>query len=408
MTTWKRHRFLWLILLAILSTMSTMQAQQQPNDHIAEALAEQGFTNIRHLETEKEHIVTFENTVYSIQAVGIQKALEIINQVQPQDGKTCKVIVTYMDIPQLTLTSHAMSTKDNVLGNVGEWNVSNHINEAWNLVKKAEKTHNGFLDVDFIIYPQLYYKSVVITQIYQVLFELDPTLEVTLWKGAKFAGQVVIPVYNDGYMGAYKNVRWGKVTLEQNFRLPHHIQGKIHAGLFDNNCFGGLLSLSMPLSDERFSLFAEAGGVGIGYSDKLNKFYYNGEKALVFSTGMDFYWPQYNIQFKARGERYPSKEYGLQGEMIRHFKFASIGLYGLKVSGGDTFGGFKLMVALPPYKNQRHKKWPRIDTSLAMGTTYSTKHQSQPYMLPSRHAGDNILYNNRFNPFFVKTYTSNY
>lgn len=407
MTTWKRHRFLWLILLAILSMMSTMQAQQQPNDHIAEALAEQGFTNIRHLETEKEHIVTFENTVYSIQAVGIQKALEIINQVQPQDGKTCKVIVTYMDIPQLTLTSHAMGTKSDAIGHTREWSTSNHIDEAWNLVKKTSKTSSGFLDVDFIVYPQLYYKNAIINQIYQALFELNPALEVTLWKGAKFIGQVAIPIYNDGYPGCYENVRWGKVTLEQNFRLLRHIQGKFNAGLFDNNCFGGLLSISAPLSDERFSLFAETGVVGIGYSDKLNKFYYNGEQCFVFSTGLDFYWPRYNTQFKVRGERYPSEEYGIQGEMIRHFKFASMGLYGQTVAGGETAGGFKFIVALPPYKNKRHKKWPRLDTSLGTGITYNARHQSLYHKLPYRHAGDNILYTNRFNPFFVKTYIEN-
>ncbi|MDO4949111.1 MAG: hypothetical protein Q4E55_02945 [Bacteroidales bacterium] len=381
-----------------------MQAQQQWNDYMAEALVRQGFTNIRHLETEKEHIVTFENTVYSIQAVGIQKALEIIGNAQPQDGKPCKVIVTYMDIPQLTITSHDVDTTGYAMGNAREWSTSNHIDEAWDLVKKTKKTNSGFLDVDLIVYPQIYYKSVITTQIYQALFELNPALEVTLWEGAKFIGQVAIPIYNDGYPGCYKNIRWGKVTLEQNFRLLHHVQGKVNAGIFDNNCFGGLLSLSAPLSDERFSLFAETGVVGIGYSDKLNKFYYNGTKCFVFSTGMDFYWPQYNIQFKAKGERYPSEKYGVQGEMIRHFKFASIGLYGMTVSGDETSGGFKLMVALPPYKSQRHKKWPRIDTSLGMGTTYNAKHQSQPYTLPSRHAGDNILYNNRFNPFFVKTY----
>ncbi len=53
--------------------------------------------------------------------------------------------------------------------------------------------------IDVLVYPQLAFKNLVITQIYQVLFDLSPAIEVSLWKGMKLTAQLKIPVYNDGY-----------------------------------------------------------------------------------------------------------------------------------------------------------------------------------------------------------------
>ena len=50
--------------------------------------------------------------------------------------------------------------------------------------------------------------------------------------------------------------------------------------------------------------------------------------------------------------------------MIRHFRYASIGFYAVKAEHANSNGGFKFIVALPPYKYKRHKYIPRVSTSL--------------------------------------------
>lgn len=88
------------------------------------------------------------------------------------------------------------------------------------------------------MYPQLAFKNLVITQIYQVLFDLSPAIEVSLWKGMKLTAQVKIPVYNDGY-GKYEGkVHPGNLTLSQRFRLPYNVFGKVTVGYFNADQYG--------------------------------------------------------------------------------------------------------------------------------------------------------------------------
>lgn len=76
--------------------------------------------------------------------------------------------------------------------------------------------------VDITIYPELSLKNLVITQIYQVLFNLSPAIEVSFWKGMKFTAQMVIPVYNDGYASRYDKLHPGFLELSQTVRLPYN------------------------------------------------------------------------------------------------------------------------------------------------------------------------------------------
>ena len=75
---------------------------------------------------------------------------------------------------------------------------------------------------DITIYPELSLKNLVITQIYQVLFNLSPAIEVSFWKGMKFTAQMVIPVYNDGYASRYDKLHPGFLELSQTVRLPYN------------------------------------------------------------------------------------------------------------------------------------------------------------------------------------------
>ena len=59
--------------------------------------------------------------------------------------------------------------------------------------------NSSLFKVDVVVYPELYLKNLIITQIYQVLFNLSPAIEVSFWNGMKLTAQMVFPIYNDGY-----------------------------------------------------------------------------------------------------------------------------------------------------------------------------------------------------------------
>lgn len=89
--------------------------------------------------------------------------------------------------------------------------------------------------------------------------------------------------------------------------------------------------------------------------------------------------------------------------MIRHFRYASIGFYAVKAEHANSNGGFKFIVALPPYKYKRHKYIPRVSTSLGTGITYNAGNEKYYYKMPYSNASDNIMQQNSFNPYFIKS-----
>ena len=102
------------------------------------------------------------------------------------------------------------------------------------------------------------------------------------------------------------------------------------------------------------------------------------------------------------------KEKGVKAEMIRHFRYCSIGFYMMKAENARANGGFRFQVALPPYKYKRHKNWPRVNTSPNFGIAYNSGNERYYYKQYRAEAGDNIMQENSFNPYFIKSELLNF
>lgn len=403
-------RFWFYAIATILSFgfPETMKGQDiLIGNETIEELTGMGFENVRCAENENERIYTIENNVYKAQGVGIAKAIEIIQRQGLPSGKRCKVIVTHLEVPEMSLTYHPSNSNDSLStnGNIG-WETSYDV-DGWKEVRKEKAKNSSRYKVDILVYPQLSYKNLIITQIYQALFTLNPAVEVSFWPGMKFTGQLIVPIYNDGYSIYQDKVHPGFITLSQRFRLPYNIKGKATIGYFNADRYGVDLMFFRPFkADERFSLEGRLGYVGIGYWDGF-KLHYDTDMSLTWTIGANFYWPRYNTQFSLKGEQYLMKDRGVKFEMIRHFRYASIGFYAMKGKDANSNGGFRFQVLLPPYKQKRHKLIPRVSTSYNMGIAYNAGNEQYYYRQYRSEANENIMNNNRFNPYFIKTEINN-
>ena len=387
-----------ILLFIIAMIISTNAWAQSSGELTSEELVKLGFENVRWTENDEERIYTIENTAYRIQGEGISKAIRTIEKYGLPDGKRCKVIVTRLDIPEISLT-HQPSDK-------GKWNASYNIENSWKEVKKEQKKNDSKFKADILIYPQLSFQNMDLTKVYQVMFSLNPALEISCWPGMKLTGQVILPLYVDtegyaAYSPLYKEVRPGFVTLSQRFRLPYNIKGKVTAGFFNNDQHGLDLQLFRPFKDERFSLEARLGYTGWGYWDGF-KYKYNGEYQWTWSCGGSFFWPQYDVQLSLKAEQYLLGEKGVRFDMIRHFKYASIGFYAMKAENAKSNGGFRFQVALPPYKQKRHKHLPRISMSKNMGLTYNAGNERRYYKQYRAESSDNMMEENSLNPIYIE------
>ena len=382
---------------------------QSEGERTTEELVALGFENVRWAETESEIIYTIENSAYKIQEVGIAKAIQTIQSQGMPEGKRCKVIVTRQEIPEMALTYEPLS--EETTGSA-KWQASYEITDSWKEVKKEKKKNSSRYKVDILVYPSFSFQNMDITKVYQVMLSLNPAIEVSLWPGMKLTGQIILPLIVDtegyaAYSPLYKKVRPGFITLAQRFRLPFNIKGKATLGYFNQDQYGLDLQLFRPFKDERFSVEGRVGYTGWGYWDGFS-LKYNDQYQWTWSVGANFFWPRYDVQFSLKVEQYLLGERGVRFDMVRHFKYASVGFYAMKAKEANSNGGFCFQVALPPYKQKRHKYIPRVSTSMNMGIRYNAGNERQYYRQHRPETSDKMMEDRDFNTIYIENKLFNY
>lgn len=397
-----------VILLLCISPNLRILGQTQAEDDVVKMLIDMGFENVGCAEDDKERIYVLQNTAYRANGVGIATAVDVIQKKGLPTYKPCRIVVLDNNVPQLSLYYRPIIGDSVPEAKREDWAVSYELGNSWNKIRKEIKSENSSLfKVDVLVYPGLSLKNLIITQIYQVLFRLSPAVEVSLWKGMKLTAQLRIPVYNDGYGALNDKVSPGFLTVSQSFRLPYNVFGRFTVGGFNFDRYGVDLNLMRPFKDERFSVMARVGYTGIGYWNGFG-FHYDTDKVWTWTLGGSFYWPEYNTQFSLKAEQYLMGDRGVKFEMTRHFRYCSVGFYAMKGKDAKSNGGFTFQVLLPPYKYKRKGYIPRVSTSPNMGLLYNAGNEQYYYKDYKAEASDNIMENNSFNPYYIKSEMLNY
>lgn len=133
--------------------------------------------------------------------------------------------------------------------------------EAWKRSLTSRPGAKRFLRssagrVDLILYPQFRFRNSRLDVMYEVQINLNPTLEVNLWRGSKLTAQLIVPILNEFYKEESR-VRPGYLTLSQRFRLPANVLAKATFGNFSMNRWGADLKLFKPVG-RHFGIYAEA------------------------------------------------------------------------------------------------------------------------------------------------------
>ena len=381
----------------------------QTGEETVDALVEMGFENVGWTEDAEERVYVLQNTAYRLHGIGIGKAVDVIQEMGLPERKACRIIVLDNNVPQISLCYHPIIGDSVPEAERRDWNVSYELGDSWKKVRGVKKKNSSLFKVDIVVYPELSLQNLVITQIYTVLFNLDPTIEVSLWKGAKLNAQVIIPIYNE-YGSAYGQVRQGYVGLTQQVRLPWNTFLTAAVGSFTNNRWGGDLNAIHYFKDERFSV---EGRIGYTGASRFRNWRWKVSplKRLTWTLGGGFYWPKYNTQFKAKVEQYLLGEKGVRFEMTRNFRYTSIGFYAMKVqyAGNKGYnGGFRFQINLPPYRYKRRGYIPRVLPSRSFGMSYNAGNERYYGKSYTPVLSNTIAQENSLNPYFIKSELLNY
>ena len=383
---------LFAVPALLLAAALPCAAQSFDTGKVISDLWNEGFMNLRAAEDSSSLVITLENDTYKLQAEGFARALDIIELQTLPTNKPTEVVATKMGVPQVTMRYDP---------ELGRWLTTSRVND-WDKVRRTRPVNSTFGKVDIVLYPQVSIMNLIINQVYQSLWQINPTLEVGLWRGAKFSYQIKVPLFNDGYGDGERIVHPSFLTLSQQFRDPWNLNvfGKLTVGTFSNSRFGAVVEAKYYFPDERFSVDTQFGLLGLYYWQDFILHY---DRTLKFRWNVagNFYWPEQKTQFTLRAQQFLLGEIGAKFEMIRHFRHCSIGFYAEKAYGAHTNGGFRFQIALPPYRFHRKGSLPRITTSGQMGLVYNANNEQYYYKEFKTEASDNIMEANSFNPCYI-------
>ena len=330
----------------------------QDANSIKKQLIQSGFENVGVTENDSVRTIVIQPTPYNVVPDGVKEAIRLIdaNATATSRQKKTNLIVLENNVPQMSVSQQ---------GN-GAWTASKDLGISLGEFNKIKKENRSYGKVDLVFYPEFFFRNIRYSVMYEVLLNLNPTLEVSLWKGMKFTGQLVIPIINE-YGDLYEKVRPGIVTLSQTFRLPYRTNVTATAGFFSDFRHGFAVYAEHYLPRNAWGQFWLDAQLAWTKNGRFDGWVYKhaGGEMVTGLLGVNYYWKRHNAQFALRGHRFMQGEYGVRFQAIRHFRIVSIGLYATKIQKMPLYGhngfdaGFMFALNFPPRKSKRHGYIPR-------------------------------------------------
>ena len=411
------------IFCVFFAMLMPLFASAQSGVEAVDILVKMGFENVACGENEEERVYVFENSAYRLTGIGVGAAIEEIQKYGlPEEGKVCRIIVLDNNIPQVSLWCNVPGDGKGLA--VNDWNVSYDLDEGWEIVKGEKRRNSSLFKVDVLVYPEFSFRNSRLSVPYQVRLNMNPAVQFSPWKGGMVTAQLVVPVVNQ-YGYKFDSVRPGFLTLSQSIRLPYNVFLKGTVGFFNNNRAGADLSAEYHPGSGRFwfdgrvsyTIWGEWGKWEYrnGAMENIGPFmfgYSREDSRITGQLGVNYYWKRFNTQFAFRGESFLGGDCGVRFDMIRHFKYASIGFYGLYVPSdwwnSGMNAGFRFQITLPPYKYKRRGYVPRVMPSRNWGFSYNAGGTFVYGQRFRADVDDNISNNIKFNPYYLKTELLNF
>lgn len=246
------------VTAVFLCGISLLQAQPV---RVSETLKELEMENISVVEKRDTITAAFETSAYRGIYNGI--GIAIRHLVAIPEIPTLQLLILDNALPQLCITIPAdliqkcqsgECTLDEVYRKMG---MTTSTETAVRQLKGVKRKESSFGKVDFVIYPNVMLVNNVTYKLYKAALELQPALEMQLWKGASLRMQVSLPIVSNED-GKWNCVRLGFMALRQDFRLANHWKGYLTGASFSNDRQGLAAGIGYFSANGRWTV--EGGG----------------------------------------------------------------------------------------------------------------------------------------------------
>lgn len=403
----------WNVISMILLFLGLNIFQGKAESDLYSLLQEQGFENISIGNTENTDWIAFEDRVNRNGYDGIAEVVQIVMK-SADLTQDVDIILLRNRLPFLKCNlskafllgyrEGEISLKEVLEGMSIVYNTDNYRKGQ----KKGKVVNSSFGKIDLVVYPQIALANYRFDKLYIVDIRLAPAVEMPLWPGAMFTGQVIFPIYNN-LKGEVDYIRPGILALSQWLRLNDNVFGCLSGGNFTENRMGVNAELRYYSNEGRWGIGARAGLTG-------SSTFYGGNwevshwKRVDYAVNAFFYEPAYQIQFDVIVGQYVYGDRGGRLDCTRHFGDVLVGVFAM-YSGKEVNGGFHFSIPLPGRRRRRSKSFP-VRVMLPEYFDWEYEAQTGPEY-KKRRLGRAYKTNNenrdayRLNPLFIKSRLEN-
>lgn len=221
--------------------------------------------------------------------------------------------------------------------------------------------------LDLFCGAELNYRDVNFVRLYDVLLRATPGVKFYMGKDWMISGQAYFPIWNEGYgmRGNMFRLNMADVSKEVHFSNANQ-HFKFSAGLFGSERYGIDVRWAYPIN-AWLLLHARMGytgywNLGFHLEGETESEFSNSDWSVLGIGGASVWLAPWSTEFRVSGGRYINDEYGVEGEIIRHFKHCSVSLFSqhheaYKSTGGThrNSGGFRVVMMIPPYEKKRER-----------------------------------------------------
>src|SRR3989339_2212192 len=235
-------------LLFFLFFWSTAICQAQTE--VEKFLVRQGFENVRHIsDNGKEHFY-LESKAFptSERIVGsVCKSMDSISSRLKNDQIDIVLLKNRLPVFHMQSNRSLKNKSDRLI-----WRSDFRTGESYKVLRNNGSgkrfLNSSFAKIDLLFYPQFRFKNVTLDKMYLFQININPTLEIALWKGALLTTQVIIPILNE-YSTEESEVRPGFLTFSQDFKIPGNIFARATIGNFSQFRGGADLKIFKPVGE---------------------------------------------------------------------------------------------------------------------------------------------------------------
>lgn len=324
---------------------------------VENSLARLGMENVKVVHQPDALCIAYEDNVYRGTFRGL---FEVIHTLlgEPEVESSVRLVVLENRIPRIQVLLGSEAIAGYRSGNLSlaavmrGLSIGYGMDEAMEGLKEGKAINRSAGKVDLVVYPQVKLQNSWLDKIYGAEVNIAPAVEIGLWKGASFTGQVIFPVWNN-LVGEMDYIRAGMLVVRQEIRLPENLFATLSVGNFNHDRIGVDLDLLYHTNSDRWA-FGVNGGLTGSSTFYGGKWVMTQWKRVSGSASVRYNEPYYNLQFDLSAHRFIYGDYGVRGDCSRHFGEVTVGVF-VMYSGGEANGGFHFAVPLPRKKRGKRR-----------------------------------------------------